>query len=128
MRRNVPQVPLKLFPRCKFLKRRPLECLFFHSFSLLGGVGAVLGRPWGALGFLGRSWGGLGSLLDRSWAVLGRSWAVFGWSWAVLGLALSNSFAAVGHGLVLSSSFAAVGHGFALSNSFVAFRFQLLRF
>ena len=27
MRRNVPQVSLKLFPRCKFLKRRPLEGL-----------------------------------------------------------------------------------------------------
>ena len=28
-------------------------------FSLLGGLGSLLSRSWGALGFLGRSWGGL---------------------------------------------------------------------
>ena len=55
------------------------------------------------LGGLGSLLGGLGSLLGRVWLVLGH-----------LRLALSSSFAAVGHGLVLSSSFAAVGHGFAL--------------
>ena len=64
---------------------RGLADFFFRSFSLLGGLGAVLGRSWGALGFLGRSWGGLGSLLDRSWAVLGRSWASLGPLFAALG-------------------------------------------
>ena len=104
---------------------------------LLGALGAVLGRSWAVLGVLGaflrRSWdlvvplgtvlGQSRPLLGRSWAALGRSWAFLGWSWGIFGPLLACSSPLWGDLGVPGSDFASVrclvwgGYGRAVSGS-----------
>ena len=110
MRRNVPQVSLKLFPKCKLLKRKPFEglrsSLPLSALPVLARKGFffALGRSWGDLV---RTCGGLGP----SWMVLGRSWIALGWSWIGLRPVLERSSAVLGRlEAVLERSWAVLGH------------------